>query len=122
MIENEMYAIYKGKECKCDIEDENTISIYSSSLDDGFSDFMGVYYMDVSFKDCTRVYKKTLCFKYNNDSFLIREEHDNKVLLETGSRSYDLISLGFKRVLNDIFQKWVSLSEGKRYWAIYDYK
>jgi len=44
------------------------------------------------------------------------------VLLETGPRSYDLISLGFKRVLNDTFQKWVSLSEGEKYWAIYDYK
>jgi|GEM_PF-3087901 len=53
-----MYVIYQGKEYKCDIEDENTISIYSSSLHEGFSNFMGVYYKDVLFKDCTRVYKK----------------------------------------------------------------
>lgn len=57
---------------------------------------MGVCYKDVLFKDCTRVYKKTLYFKYHNDSFLIHEEEKDMVLLETGPRSYDLISLGFK--------------------------
>lgn len=122
MINNGTYAIYQGKEYKCDIEDEKNICIYSESLDEGFNDFMGIYYKNISFMDCTRVFKRTLCFKYNHDSFLIREEKDDKVLLETGPRAYDLISLGFKRILNDTFQKWVPLSEGEKYWAIYEYK
>lgn len=105
-----------------DIMSNGKIGLLSKIPVEGFIDFMGTYSKDVTREDCSRIYKKTLCSKYNNDSFLIREEHDNKVLLETGPRSYDLISLGFERVLNDTFQKLVSLSEGKKYWAIYNYK
>jgi len=121
--ENGLYAIYNKKEYKCDIENQNKVSIYSESLDEGFSEFMGVYYKEVPKNECVRIYKKTLCFLYNNDSFLIRDEDNvnGKVLLETGTRSYDLTELGFKRVLNDTFQKWVSKTEGKEYWAYTEY-
>ena len=39
----------------------------------------GTYSKLVKREECSRIYKKTLCFRYNNDSFLIREEKDNKV-------------------------------------------
>lgn len=122
MNKNGQFAIYKGIEYKCCFRSNGKIGLLSKVPVKGFNEFMGTYSKDVTKEDCSRIYKKTLCFKYNNDSFLIREKDDNKVLLETGPRSYDLISLGFERVLNDTFQKWVSLSEGKKYWAIYDYK
>ncbi len=122
MKENGQFAIYKGIEYKCCFRNNGKIALLSETPLEEFIEFMGTYSREVTKEECSRIYKKTLCFEYNNDSFLIREEKDNKVLLETGARSYDLISLGFERVLNDTFQKWVLLDEGKRYWAIYDYK
>ncbi|AGF57865.1 hypothetical protein B0P06_003825 [Clostridium saccharoperbutylacetonicum] len=122
MSENGQYAIYKGIEYKCCFRSNGKIGLLSEIPVEGFIEFMGTYSRDVLREECSRVYKKTLCFKYNNDSFLIREEDKNRVLLETGPRSYDLISLGFERVLNDTFQKWMPVSEGEKYWAIYDYK
>lgn len=122
MKESGQFAIYKGIEYKCCFRNNGKIGLLSETPVEGFIEFMGTYSRDVIREECFRIYKKTLCFKYHDDSFLIREEDNDKVLLETGPRSYDLISLGFERVLNDTFQKWVSLSEGKKYWAIYDYK
>lgn len=117
-----MYAIYNGKEYRCGtIDGGKGIKLYSDIPLESFTEFFGTYSKLVKREECSRVYKKTLCFRYNNDSFLIREEKDNKVLLETGPRSYDLLDLGFVRVLHDTFQKWVSLDEGERYWAIMEY-
>ena len=116
-----LYAIYNDRRYECSIEGENLIEIYGNRFDKGFEEFMGIYSKMISRNECSRVYRKTLCFKYNNDNFLIREEKDNMVLLETGPRSYDLKKLGFTKILNDTFQKWVNINEGEKYWAITEY-
>jgi len=122
MNNDEMYAIYNGKEYKCGtLKGGKCINLYSEKQENGFIEFMGTYSKNVDREKCDRVYRKTLCFRYKQDNFLIREEKDGKVLLETGPRSYDLTELGFKRVLNDTFQKWVSKTEGKEYWAYTEY-
>ena len=117
-----IYAVYKDKTYECSILNcGRKIKLLSDVPIDGFCKGIGRYYLNVERENCERVYKKMLCFNYVNDNFLIKEEKDGKVLLETGPRSYDLTELGFKRVLNDIFQKWVSKTEGKEYWAYTEY-
>jgi hypothetical protein len=120
-MKNGLFAIYKGEEFECSFVTDDVLHLISSKERAGFDNFMGTYSMSVKRIECERVYGKTLCFKYNNDSFLIREEKDNMVLLETGPRSYDLKKLGFKKILNDTFQKWVNVNEGEKYWAITEY-
>ncbi|MBE6047962.1 MAG: hypothetical protein E7213_06105 [Clostridium sp.] len=117
-----IYAEYNKKTFECSMSGGGKIiKLLSDSYIEGFKKGITRYYLQVERQNCTRVYRKTLCFKYNNDNFLIREEKDNMVLLETGPRSYDLKKLGFTKILNDTFQKWVNINEGEKYWAITEY-
>ena len=74
------------------------------------------YVKQVKKNECERVFKKELCFKYKNDSFLVRTIEGEKVLLESGPRSYDLKDFDFEKVLQDTFQKWVNVTDGELYW------
>ncbi|MBE6048067.1 MAG: hypothetical protein E7213_06660 [Clostridium sp.] len=120
-MKNGFYAIYKGEEFECSFFTDDILHLISNRERPGFDNFMGTYSMKVKRKECERVYRRTLNFKYENDDFLIREEKGEMVLLETGPRSYDLKKLGFKKILNDTFQKWVNVNEGERYWYIKEY-
>ena len=117
-----MYAEYKGTEYPCSmIHGGKIIKLMSERPLEGFSKGMSSYVKQVERSACERVYKKELCFKYKNDSFLVCHRDNGKVLLETGPRSYNLIELGFERVLQDTFQKWVDETDGELYWNETEY-
>lgn len=117
-----MYALYKGKEYECStMFGGKFINLYSNIPQEGFEKSYENYSKRVKREECERVYRKTLCFRYKDDDFLIADEKGGKVLLVTGPRSYDLTKLGFERVDHEMFQKWVPLSEGEKYWANKEY-
>lgn len=117
-----MIAIYDGKEYECSsMNGGKRIKLLSDEAEEGFVKSIERYTKIVDRSQCSRVYKRELCFEYCNDSFLVKGQNGDMVLLEAGPRSYDLKSIGFKRVLNDTFQKWVKLSEGRIYWNETDY-
>lgn len=122
MNSDSIYAIYKGKEYECGFRfGGKFINLYSDIPQEGFEKSYERYRMMVKREECERVYRKTLCFRYKNDNFLIQEERGGKVLLVTGPRSYDLTKLGFERIDHEMFQQWVSVSEGEKYWATKEY-
>lgn len=122
MNNNMIFAEYENQTFECSlVKGGKEIKLLSDIQLNGFTKGIERYYLKVDRVKCGRVYKKTFCFKYYGDSFLVRDEMGDKVLLETGPRSYDLIALGFERILNDTFQKWVSKLEGELYWAYTEY-
>lgn len=117
-----MYAIYENKEYRCGtLKGGEEIKLYSQEELPGFVELLGTYYKIVKRQECLRVYRKTLCFRYDDDNFLVRDEKGDMLLLETGPRAYDLLEKGFERVLHDTFQKWVPLSAGEKYWVTIEY-
>lgn len=113
-----LYAIYNENEYKCSIgRDKQLIKLLSDSYQDGFtkSNFGG-YVKEVSREECTKVFKKELCCKYNNEKFLVRQENDDNILIESGPRSYNLEESGFSRISNDVFQKWIKKTDCELYW------
>ncbi len=117
-----MYAVYKGNIYKCStVQGGKIIKLLSETNVKGFTKGIVSYYLQVSREECDRVFKREQCFRYIDESYLVKEEKEDKVLLETGPRGYDLSALGFTRVLNDVFQKWAPKSEGEYYWNETDY-
>lgn len=117
-----MYAVYNGNTYLCSMmQGGKKINLRSKTYIEGFTKGISNYILQVDREKCERVFRRELCFRYKNDSFLVTKEENDKVLLETGPRSYDLSTLGFDKVLHDVFQKWVSKSEGELYWSETDY-
>lgn len=111
-----LFAKYNGKEYECaSMRGGKKYKLLSEHPVDGFSKGLSCYTKIVSREECSKVYKKEMCFKYKGDSFLIIKENGNKILLESGPRSYDLKALGFDKILNDTFQKWVEKKDGEIY-------
>ncbi len=117
-----IFADYKGQIYKCSIaRGGKQIRLLSDTCVDGFEKGITGYVKKVDKADCDRVYKKELCFRHMNDAFLVLNTEDERVLLESGPRSYDLTEIGFERKQNDVFQKWVNKNEGEMYWNETDY-
>ena len=117
-----MYAVYKGNTYLCSLmQGGRKINLRSEKYIEGFTKGIKNYVLQVDREECERVFRRELCFNYMNDSFLVSKEEKDKVLLESGPRSYDLSTLGFDKVLQDVFQKWVLKSEGELYWSETDY-
>ena len=117
-----IFAKYKGIEYACSMMRGGTvIKLMSEKPIEGFSHGVSSYVKQVERKECERVYKKELCFRYKNDSFLVRQKEGSRILLETGPRSYKLSDYGFEKVLQDTFQKWVDETDGELYWNETEY-
>lgn len=117
-----MYAEYNGKKYRCSMTNGGkNINLLSDTIEDGFSMGLSCYIKKVERDECTRVFRKELCFKYNGDVFLVKEDEGDRILLETGPRSYKLEEYGFLKILNDVYQKWVDKRDGELFWSETDY-
>ena len=122
MIRNGKFAIDNGKEYRCINRGKEKIvliSYESSDIDNGFerSNYLfNKYIKEMSIKDVEELYTVSTMAEYREDVFIAIEEDNEKLLLKSSARSYDLKSIGFVEIDRGDFQKWVDKKYINRTW------